>query len=392
MTAGRTHLFFAMSNFAFGEVALALRLAWQLHARGDRVSFLTPSGLAVLFENTPFKHGHLDAVWGSIDQVLPAIVAEQRVDSVVVVDAASVYLALAVTRRDDAFLRRLPVPVIAFDVWNLPETNLEWDTGTEIWRIAPQAAQFAHRLCPVPFIRPEAAAGRYNALPERTAVDREAVRRELGIDREPLVITATGTWQTARAAISPYHAHLIDVVPPVLVSHLDRVGARVLHVGPQPLAGAAEQLGERYRWIGQVGGKRMVELMASADVCVSLNASATTISSALVLELPVLLATSSLTAETAAELPPSLARLAPLRPFKVWPLGLHAFLEPVFRGNPYLDAVSHVELFAGDAFVSTCRAVLADEDARAAARARMAAYRELVAKLPRAVELFDTYL
>jgi len=121
----RSHLFFAMSNFAFGEVALALRLAWQLHARGDRVSFLTPSGLAVLFEHTPFKHGHLDSVWHSIDQVLPAIVAEQRVDSLVVVDAASVYLALDVTRRDDAFLRRMPVPVIAFDVWNLPETNLE---------------------------------------------------------------------------------------------------------------------------------------------------------------------------------------------------------------------------------------------------------------------------
>jgi len=302
-----------------------------------------------------------------------------------------VYLALDVTRRDDAFLRRMPVPVIAFDVWNLPETNLEWDTGTELWRIAPQAAAFANRLCPVPFIRPELVAGRYNALPELPQqIARDAVRAELGIDG-PLVLTATGTWQTQRAAISPYHAHLIDAIPGVVLSHLDRVGARVLHVGPEPLAGAAERLGEHYRWIAQVGGQRMVELMAAADVCVTLNASATTISTAIVLDLPVVLATNSITADTPAQLP-AFPELAPLRPFHVWPLGLHAFLEPVLRGNPYLDAVTHVELLDADAFVGACRTLLADESAREAARARMAAYRRLVATLPRAADVFDAYL
>src|SRR5512140_647680 len=146
-----------MSNFAFGEVSLALRLAWQLHARGDKVMFLAPSGLSVLFENTPFKYGQIDKVWSSIDSVVVELATEHAVASVVLVDAASVYLAFDVTRVDDRFLAHLPMPVIALDVWNLPETDMAWDTGTEAWRVPDAARLLPRRLCPVPFIRPDPA-------------------------------------------------------------------------------------------------------------------------------------------------------------------------------------------------------------------------------------------
>jgi len=396
--AGRTHLFFAMSHFAFGEVALALRLAWQLHDRGDRVVFLTPSGISVLFERTPFKHGEIDAVWGAIDQVVPEVAAEHRCDSVVVVDAASLYLALHVARRSSAFLRELSMPVIAFDVWNLPETNLAWDTGPEVWRLPPEAAAFAHRLCPVPFIRPDPAPGRYNALPAPAHGDRERVRSELGLATgDQLLLTTTASWQ--HALPSDYHRHLVEVVPPLVLSHLSQLDSRVrvLHVGPQALVDA-HVLGSRYKWLPRVNAERMMSLLVAADLCVTLNAAATTISSAIALDLPVVLGINSHSGQTAESLAmhvesprtrAMLPRLAPLMPFAVWPLGLHTFLAPVLRDNPYLDAVSTVELLDEDAFVSTCQRLLAEP---AEARSRMARYRALVANLPTAADVFESYL
>jgi hypothetical protein len=38
------------------------------------------------------------------------------------------------------------------------------------------------------------------------------------------------------------------------------------------------------------------------------------------------------------------ARSQRLYPFSVWPLGYRAFLEPVLKGNPILDAMDQVEI------------------------------------------------
>ncbi len=91
-------------------------------------------------------------------------------------------------------------------------------------------------------------------------------------------------------------------------------------------------------------------------------------------------------------LPAPLAALLPLRPFRVWPLGLHDFLAPVLRDNPYLGAIDLVELLDEEAFVDTCRRLLFDPAARAAAAARRAAYVATVTQLPSAGAAFDAQL
>ena len=360
--------------------------------------FLAPSGLAVLFRDTPFKYGQIDSVWTSIDSVVLELVAEHACASVVVVDAASVFLAFDVAGIQSQFLDHLSIPVIAFDVWNLPETDLAWDTGTELWRVPAAAQRFEHRLCPVPFIRPTPAPGRYNALPAAPTDPsmRQRARDELGLDEASrLVLTTTGTWQTERAASTAYHRHLTRVVPPLVVSALARLDAsvRVLHVGHEPLATAPDVLADRYRWHERVAAAKMRELMSAADLLVTLNASATTISTAIALGLPVVLAINSYDAAIAPDdLRARVEALSPLHPFQVWPLGLHSFLAPVFADNPYLDAITRVELLDETAVVEACHRLLSDSQASAQARARMATYRQLVEQLPSALDVFDGYL
>ena len=83
---------------------------------------------------------------------------------------------------------------------------------------------------------------------------------------------------------------------------------------------------------------------------------------------------------------------APLPAFRVWPLGLYKFLEPLTRENPYTDALEMVEVLEEGALHGALEKLLFDEEARSAQRARQSAYCDEVRKLPSAGELFEGYL
>jgi hypothetical protein len=87
-----------------------------------------------------------------------------------------------------------------------------------------------------------------------------------------------------------------------------------------------------------------------------------------------------------------LEKAAPLPAFRIWPLGLYKFLAPLARNNPYTDAVEMVEVLEETSFVATLKRLLFDDDARSALRKRQAAYRAEVETLPKAADLFETYL
>src|SRR5262245_38227073 len=146
----RTHLFFGLGGPAFGELNLALRIAWELHARGERSVFLAPSFAAVLFEDTPFPFLAVDEWLPSIEHEIPRLVKEQGCDTIVLADLASVFITLdTVWSCDASFLRELGLPVVGLDYWNLGETDLRWDYGSDAIAIAPKALELP-RLIPVP--------------------------------------------------------------------------------------------------------------------------------------------------------------------------------------------------------------------------------------------------
>jgi hypothetical protein len=289
-------------------------------------------------------------------------------------------------------------------VWDLPETDLRWDFGTDALPISPRALEVRRRLVPVPFARPRSDGVHYNALPQAEAPPSEArgaLRRELGVgDADRLVLLLSSRWQTPELQHWKHHQRLARHLPGLALEALAALGprVRVAHVGPQAFAGA-EALGERYRWIDQLPPERFQALMGSADLLLTFNTSATSTLSALVLGLPVVLAVNSRTGRTvddvAASLPAPpaepvrrwLEQMVPLHPFRVWPLGLHGLLTPVLAGNPFTEALRTVEVLDWDALIGACRDALFAAPLREQLLERQAAYCESVRGLPGAAEL-----
>jgi hypothetical protein len=383
--APRTHLFVAPSRVAFGEALLGLRLAWQLHARGERVMFLAPESLGVLFAGTPFRHGTIDPVLHTLPRALPDVIRTQRCDTVVLLDLALAYLTCFALRLDPAFLGELPVPAAALDIWDVVGGGRRWDMCEVEWRV-PDAVLGWRRVVPVPFVRPSHPAG-YNALPDVSAAGdgatRERVRADLGIaPGERMVVLTTAAFQGR--GLTPFQKRALAALPDVLSAIAAALGpgARILHIGPAPIRGGAA-----YRHHPPAPPSEFLRLLGAGDLLLTLNRAATTVSTALALGLPAVTATSS---GVAGE--PWLARIAPAYPFRMFPFGLHHAMEETLRDNPYAGVVPEVELFQPERVAEVCRGVLFDADLRAAAIARAGAYVASVRALPTALERLDEVL
>jgi hypothetical protein len=392
-----THLFVAPGAAAFGEVLLGLRLAWELHARGDTVEFLAPSTYRVLLAGTPFRHGVSDAVLRVLDRALPDVARARRPATITLVDLGVTLVACHAYRLDPGFLAALPAPLVALDVFDVGVGGGRvFDMGETAFTMPALPGVTLRRLVPVP-LAPPTATGAYAACSGAappTPEERGATRAALGIGPdEPLVVFTTARFQSR--GLSPFQGRAVAALPAVLAVLFEGIGARVLHLGPAPLGG----LGPRYRHQGPVAPTEFRRLLAAADVLFTLNLAATSIVTALELDVPVVAAVSSLAggaAEAAAGLsaPPEpavravLERVAPLCPFRVFPLGLAAFMAPLLDGNPYRAAVTEVELFDAPAVIAAVRGLLGDGPVRAAALARARAYRAAAAALPPAAARF----
>ena len=399
------HLFLAATAGAVGELNLARGLAQGLHERGHEVVFLAPEAVSFLFEGSPFRHVAVDPMLPLMAHHLPRAVRRERADSLVLVDVTSVFLTLeTVWASETDFLTRLPLPVVALDVWDLPETDLRWDFGTDALPISPRALDLRRRVVPVPFAQPRDDGVRFDALPafEPPGPElRREMRRELGLgEQDRLVLLLSSRWQTPEMQHWKHHQRLSRHLPALALQALATLGARVhaVHVGPQAFVGA-EALGERYHWIAQLRPDRFQALMGSADLLLSFNTSATSTLSALALGLPVVLAVNSRAGRTVEEvtaaLPDAAAepvrrwleQVVPLHRFRVWPLGLYGLLSPVLEGNPFSDAVRAVEVLEWEALTGACRELLFDGWAREQALQRQSDYCRFVRGLPAAADV-----
>ena len=402
MTA-RRFLFLAATSSAMGEVNLARDIARDLHARGHAAAFLAPAAMAARFAGTPVRHVPVDDMLPRMPELLPRLLRQQPPDALVLVDLASVFLTLETAWAHDAsFLCDLPVPVAALDVWDLAETDLRWDFGTDALPVSPRALEI-RRLVPVPFVRPRQDGRCYDALPTPAAVTPEArrrVRAEMGLQPDDrLLLLLSSRWQLPEAQFWKHHRRLAQRLPVLALEAVAALGPRVhvAHVGPRAFEGA-EPLGARYHWIPQLAPERFEEVIGSADVLLSFATSSPAAFNALVLGVPVVLAVNSRRGRTVEEVLASLPQAAepvrrwletvvPLYPFRLWPIGLYGLLTPAVRENPFNDAVRTVELLDWEELVGSCRELLFDASARERMQARQEGYCDAVRRLPRGADL-----
>jgi hypothetical protein len=407
--SGRTHLFVAPQTAPFGETLLGMRIADELHARGDEIAVFAHESLGILVKDRPFRFLPVPAEPGEIAQAIATVAADVNATSVVLLDATAVYMLLQREGTDATFLRTLNRRVIGLDVWNLRSTGLRWDLCGTSFQHSRYSLDVTRRLIPVPFARPAGAKGLYNALPEAPAVDPDEIaelRADLGArEGDRIVLITSARWQDPSSQTHETGRRLAMLFPTLLGHYLARLGPRVHVVHVSPVRHPYDAvLGDRYTWLPQRSPARFAKVLAAADVLLSFNFSATTIVSAIAAGVPVVLGINSLSGATAdavagklREPPPPAVRtwleaLAPVPAFRVFPLGLSKFLEPLARDNPYTSAIEIAEVLDEAAFTGALEKMLFDEDARAAQRERQAAYRAEVATLPKAADLVETYL
>lgn len=360
---GSRYLFLALAGAAYGESTLARRIAIALHARGDEIVVLSSSALAPLWTSAPVRFGAIDKVRRDIEPAVANVIAKQRCDALVLVDLTATIVACRLAGVDPAFVHRVGARVIALDIWDLPATSRRWDVGGEVLDLG--GVDVDARLVPCPFASPSTP-GAYNALPAVTAPPAARAR--------PYVLVTTAVWQTQPPHGGSYAA-IIETIPRRLIAELAALDVDVVHVGPACLLGS-EALGARYSWRERVPPEEMLALVAGAQLLVTLNLASTTILTALACGVPVVVGVSSFDSVDDG-----------LYPFAVWPLGLHAFMQPILDGNPFCDVVRTAEVLVPGALAEACRAVLADP---AAVRQRIAAYVDTVRALPDAVAVISS--
>lgn len=381
-------LFLAAAPAPYGEAVRGLELAREAAAAGHRIAFLHPRRLAPLFAGAPFSCGILDDVLPTLVEAVRDTVRARGLGVVVLVDAISVFGVLGAAGLR-ALVATCGARVIALDLWSCHETDLAWDLGAHTSHLDPLLLELP-TLRPCPIARPEAP-GAYRAIAEPRPDEpgaRARTRRRLGIGpTERVLFVATGSWQAAAAYPAGEARRLAAAWPGALALLRRRLApARLLHVGPTSF-----DLGEGYLHVPQVGGAEFRDLLAASDVMIGNNAIATSLATALALDVPAVVigATTSIATldahlatragELAEDVRAWLEALLPVRAHAVAPLGLAGFLAPVLTANPFTDAITRCELVDPDATASRIRALLEDGGA---ARAARAAYRARVAALP----------
>lgn len=383
----------------FGEALLGVQLATALHGAGDQVLFLAPSGLQKAIRAAPVRYGRIDLALSRLDEAILDTARNEGCASIVLIDLVAVYTFFGISgRRFDQFLQS-GIPILALDVWNVPEAGLAWDYFPETFQLGEDVKQAVHRLVPVPFVRPTVECA-YNALPgpiSQSADERNEVRGRLGLrPEERLIFWPSAAWQHASQQLHPVRQRMAAALPELICPYVESVlattPAQVLHIGPEPFAAAA-RLGSRYRHLPQQPAAEFTRLLAASDLLLSFNIAATTVMAALSAGVPVLIGSLS----DASAIPSTAAaqafaeRAAPVYPFRAWPLSLSNLLAPVLHDNPYLGAIRNVEVLDQAAFTFALSELLSP-DGSAMQRQRQARYVEIVRSLPSPTERFNQAL
>lgn len=408
--AANHYLFLALTNGGWGETALGIRIAEDLAADGDaKITFLAHASNRMALVGTPFAQEIVTEESGKLLRLyVDAIMESEPTTAIVLSDLVTTQRFCGQHGVSSEFLGEYGVPMLAIDTWEHTVTGPTLDLFLgDPHALDLSLAKISRPLLPAPILSPSPREGAYCCLPRPLHVPRRVrthLRNNLGIgDSEQLVLLSTAPWQHLRFA-SPHGNRLAAALPLLLAEYVDRLGPSVhlAHVGPKayPLA---EKLGDRYHWLPPLVPLHFDELLASVDLLVSANISASTNLKAISSGIPTVVVHNSYEAREIGDLAPFLdtpseallqwlAAMLPIYPFRLWPLGWFQFLAPALKDNPYLDAVASVELLDERGFEETCRSLLFDRTAQQRHLDRQAEYVRALARLPRAREVVQRYV
>jgi Family of unknown function (DUF6365) len=420
------HLMLALNTQGLGEGVLGMNLARDLRSQGDEVFFLAHESNEKLFQQgLPYLTFTTEAA-ALLMFYVNMCVASFRPTSIILSDYLATVLFCELVGQDPTALTSLGLPVAAIDTWDSTRSPDHIDLFADGFDQAIPRLPKTMSICPVPFVVPHKHSKFYGSLPVRTLQKQKgcsSARDGLGIPQNAkVVLFCTAEWQhpgppprRVQNNLTPRHQEYIKQwgmsrrlsanLPKLLAEYVARMGKQVhlVHVGPQAFA-LQEILDGRYHWRPALPPREFDQLLSEADLLVTANISATTISKAMVYEVPAMVLQNRISASSREEAEaqigePSSAALAawlersvPLYPFALWPLGYYRFVAPLLENNPYLQAVEVLEMLDEKRVEATLHRLLFDATARAEQAHRQAAYLNHVRSLPSGAQLVRDYL
>ena len=364
----QSYLFLSTARNSWGRSVIASTIASDLVCTGSRVTIFTHRALEPLFSSSG---AHLATFGSSMGPLLApylnSIMSEVKPDIVVLCDFFSNANVFASEGLNLTHCLQPISEACALDLWDYDRTGYNIDmfgessfflgSGSQIeWERDFRAIR--HKIKPVPIVAPLDTSSSFSNLPPNgRLVSGKDQRHALGLSSgDRAVLFCSAEWQHSHYK-SEAGRRLAEALPRLVAGYLAQLGPAVhlVHVGPKTLELDA-LLGERYHWLPSVSPDAFDNIIASSDLFLTPNISATTITKALVSGVPVVALQNSLVGDTleaiCAQLPfcvsPFLAdwirSALPLYPFSMWPLGYHAFLAPLLANNPYAEAFDILEL------------------------------------------------
>ncbi|GEM_PF-4020919 len=361
-------LFLAPLPSAFGEVAHGAPLAAALVARGHEVVFAAPSIVApAVPSGVPFQS--LDDILTTLDVELGPLCSRLGTDALVLVEASGVAKFLRALHLSRDRVANAAPRVVSLDGWNLINPPRTWDYGPVSEPLDPWFIEHTPVIRPAPLARTDAR-GAYAGLPAidvPTREQRALARARFGLPQRGAVVAwPMARWQLPESHDNAALAALAARLPALLAPSLAALGddITIAHVSPAPLA--AEHRPPRYHHIEPQPRNDFEALIGCADVLLGFNATATSFSTALALEVPTLLCTPR---------DDSGARLW------MWPLCLEGVVGPTVRDNPFYATMTLIDS-VGDPLVAALRSLAFDASVRDETRAAQVRYRETIDALP----------
>jgi Family of unknown function (DUF6365) len=403
------HLILSLGRKGLGEAALGLRLAAELRQSGDEVFFLAHESNSKLLGG--FPHQTISTAISPLLQLyVQAQLAGSKISSIILADYYITTLFFALTGLGPEILTSSGLPIFAIDTWDSTKTPAEIDVLLSDTRHLTKWPGLLRSIYPVPFLHPEDTGSCYASLPEEISVPRKIrrhIRHTLGLsDTSRGIVFCTAEWQHPNYDSEQDVARRFAASLPALIAdYVLRLGKDIhlIHIGPcaYNLKGS---LNGHYHWLPPLPPGEFDPLLASMDLLLSANVSATTIAKAMVSGIPVLLLQNSIAAANreeaeAAMVRPATPRLAdwleqstPIYPFSMWPLGYYRFLAPILKNNPYMNSLDVAELLDEQQVEASITSLLFDQNARDSQRHRQAAYLEQVRQLPTGAQLIQAAL
>jgi hypothetical protein len=394
------------SFWSYGELHMALDFAQRQRAAGIEPVFVVPPSHAELTRAKGIRFETLIPGSGKLNvMLLRAVRSRFQPKAVILAD----FLNYVFCERhygltlDDLDL--FEAPVSGIDIYDFARTGGRVDTYgfyTKGMR-GVSVDRYQHLLQPTPIVAPDPPRDGqiikyplFESLDPTSARQRDQARRALGLGaRDRVVLVTSAIWQQMHLSY-PGVLPFIGACRTALDEILARVAgdAIVVSVGA-PEVGESREI-PRLRRYSHLPAAEFDDIAAACDLYLSNNYVSTSMCRFALKGVPTLLVQSSIAkhpdggyvwfGREDAPPPPLLDDVPRAYPYRMFPVGWHAFLRPTVENNDFYRIMRHTELFDTDGSVALIEAILRGDDARRSEHARER-YRAQLEKLPTAAEI-----